>query len=179
MLAHPVMPFVTEELWQYVRSDGEGLLAGLVREPADEGAIDEQAERTLEWVIEATQALRRWRDEFDVPQGKVLRARLEHPVYAGDDGGLLLARAARLDLQGAGAGTVAIGVPGGSVTILEDIDLGARDARRERELAKLDAEIARSRAKLGNEQFLANAPPHVVAAEREKLAELERRRVPL
>jgi valyl-tRNA synthetase len=176
MLAHPVMPFVTEELWQYLRSDGEGLLAGLVREPADEVAIDEHAERTLEWVIEATQAVRRWRDEYDVPQGRVLRARIEHPQHAGDDGGPLLARSARLEVQPAGDGTVAIAVPGGSVTILEDIDLGAREARRERELAKLDAEIARSRAKLANERFVANAPPDVVAAEREKLDELERRR---
>jgi valyl-tRNA synthetase len=176
MLAHPVMPFVTEELWQYVREDGEGLLAGFVRERAGEDAIDTEAERTVEWVIAATQGVRRWRDEFDIPQGKVLRARLEHQLYAGEDGGPLLARAARLDLQRAGDGTVAIAVPGGSVTILEDIDLGARDERRRRELAKLDAEIARSFAKLGNARFIANAPTHVVAAEREKLAELERRR---
>jgi valyl-tRNA synthetase len=176
MLAHPVMPFVTEELWQYVRSDGEGLLAGVVREPAGEDAIDERAEHTLEWVIAATQAVRRWRDDFEIPQGRVLRARLEHPLHVLDEGGPLLARAARLDLQNVGGGATAITVPGGSLTILDEIDLGARDQRRQRELAKLDAEIARALAKLANEQFLANAPPHVVAAEREKLTELERRR---
>jgi valyl-tRNA synthetase len=176
MLAHPVMPFVTEELWQYVRADGEGLLAGVVRELVGEHAIDEAAEGTLEWVIAATQAVRRWRDDSEVPQGRVLRARLEHPLHAIDEGGPLLARAARLDLQNVGGGTTAITVPGGSVTILETIDLGARDERRSRELAKLDADIARVRAKLANEQFLANAPGRVVAAEREKLGELERRR---
>jgi len=173
MLAHPVMPFVTEELWRYVREDGEGLLAGVARPPIV-AALDEDAEAAVAWVIATTQAVRRWRDEFSVAQGKLLRARVD--VAAGPEAAALLARIARLELQDAGDGAATIAVPGGSVTILDGVEESAGAARRERELAKLEAEIARVRGKLSNERFVANAPAEVVAAEREKLAELERRR---
>jgi valyl-tRNA synthetase len=176
MLAHPVMPFVTEELWAYVREDGEGLLAAVVRSPAGDEALDEEAERTLEWVIAATPAVRRWRDEHSVAQGAPLAARLEHPRHAAD-GGPLLARMARLELHdGTAEGVATIAVAGGTVTILEGVDLAAHEGRRRRELAKLDAEIERLRGKLANPKFVENAPPGVVAGEREKLAELEHRR---
>jgi valyl-tRNA synthetase len=176
MLAHPVMPFVTEELWRHLREDGEGLLAGFVRQPLADETIDEDAERTLEWVIAATQAVRRWRDDFSVAQGVPLAARLDHPQFAAQ-GGPLLARMARLELRdAAGEGAATIAVEGGTVTILEGVDLAAHEARRGREREKLDAEIARVRAKLANPAFVAKAPPAVVDAEREKLAELERRR---
>jgi len=176
MLAHPVMPFVTEELWTHVREEGEGLLAAVVREPAGEAAIDEEAERTLEWVIAATQTVRRWRDDHSVAQGAPLAARLEHPRFAAH-GGPLLARMARLELGDRTAeGVATIAVAGGTVTILEGVDLAAHEERHRRELAKLDAEIERLRGKLANPKFLEHAPAHVVAGEREKLAELERRR---
>jgi len=176
MLAHPVMPFVTEELWRSVRAEGEGLLAGIVREPQGEGALDEDAERTLAWVIGATQAVRRWRDDFGVAQGARLAARLEAPPFA-VEGAALLARMGRLDLEeGSRAGVATIPVAGGAVVILEGVDLAAHEERRRREAAKLDAEIERVAAKLANPRFVENAPAAVVGAEREKLAELERRR---
>jgi valyl-tRNA synthetase len=84
---------------------------------------------------------------------------------------------ARLELRAApGDGAATIAVEGGTVTVLEGVDLEAHEARRGREREKLEGEIARVRAKLGNPAFVAKAPPAVVDAEREKLAELERRR---
>jgi valyl-tRNA synthetase len=175
MLAHPIMPFVTEELWSHLREDGEGLLAGVVREPAEVLAVDERAEAALEWVIGSTQAMRRWRDGFSVPQGSVLVVHVEHEL-AGSEAAELFARMARLELGGPGeAGAPTVPIPGGQVRVLSGADLAAVEERRERERAKLESEIARAEAKLANEQFVANAPAHVVEAEREKLAELRRR----
>jgi valyl-tRNA synthetase len=67
-------------------------------------------------------------------------------------------------------------VPGGAVTILDGVESSVAAERVERERARLDAEIARARARLADEGFVAKAPPQIVAAEREKLAELERQR---
>ena len=171
-VAHPVMPFVTEELWQYVREPAEGLLAGVVRAPREDSAIDADAEAALERVIGATQALRRWRNEVGVSPGVTVAARLEADGYA--ELRPLLSRIARVDLrEGGGDAVTSVAIPGGVLAILEGVDLAAHAQRRERERARLVAEIERLRAKLANDAFVANAPPAVVAAEREKLARLE------
>ena len=169
LLAHPIMPFVTEELWPHVREEGEGLLAGTVREPLPADARDEQAEESLARVIAATAAVRRWRNEVGAAPGATLAARLDAEGYDRE----LLARIARLELGAdAGEGLASIAVPGGSIAILAGVDLAAHEERLERERSRLDAEIARARAKLANEAFVANAPEAVVAAEREKLERL-------
>jgi valyl-tRNA synthetase len=171
-VAHPVMPFVTEELWQYVREPAEGLLAGVVRAPREDSAIDADAEAALERVIGATQALRRWRNEVGVSPGVTVAARLEADGYA--ELRPLLSRIARVDLREVGGDAVtSVAIPGGVLAILQGVDLAAHAQRRERERARLVAEIERLRAKLANDAFVANAPPAVVAAEREKLARLE------
>ncbi|HEX4034658.1 MAG TPA: valine--tRNA ligase [Solirubrobacteraceae bacterium] len=173
MLAHPVMPFVTEELWRYVRVDGEGLLAGATREAA-ELALDEEAEAALGRVMSATQAIRNWREQVAVKPGVALSARIEAAGYE-QETGPLLARIARLSLDGDGdAIAVAhVAIPGGAVAILEGVDLGAHSERQARERDRLQAEIDRLRAKLANDAFVRNAPPAVVEGERAKLAALE------
>jgi valyl-tRNA synthetase len=170
-LAHPMMPFVTEELWRYVAHDGEGLLAGVVRAPgADVVAFDEAAEVALERVISATQAIRNWRDEVGVKQGETLDARLDAEGW-GEEEAALLARIARLQLRASEAPAAAgIVIAGGVLSVLAGVDLGAHEERRTRERAKLVAEIERLQAKLANDAFVANAPADVVAREREKLA---------
>jgi valyl-tRNA synthetase len=171
-IAHPVMPFVTEELWRYVREPAEGLLAGVVRAPREHSAIDGDAEAALERVIGATQALRRWRNEVGVSPGVTVAARLEADGYA--ELGPLLSRIARLDLREEGGDAVTtVAIPGGVLAILEGVDLAAHAERRERERDRLVAEIERLRGKLANDAFVTNAPEAVVAAEREKLARLE------
>ena len=171
-LAHPVMPFVTEELWQYVREPAEGLLAGVVRAPRAHSAIDDNAEAALDRVIGATQALRRWRNEVGVSPGVAVAARLEADGYSHLRP--LLSRIARLDLrEDGGAAVTTVAIPGGVLAILEGVDLAAHAERRERERDRLVAEIERLRGKLANAAFVANAPEAVVAAEREKLARLE------
>jgi valyl-tRNA synthetase len=171
LLAHPVMPFVTEELWRYVREDGEGLLAGATRGTA-ETHVDEEAEDALGRVMAATQAIRNWREQVAVKPGLALAARIEAAGYEHENGPLL-ARIARLQLDGDGAAIAHVAIPGGAVAILEGVDLGAHAQRQERERARLSSEIERLRVKLANDAFVSNAPPEVVERERAKLAALE------
>jgi valyl-tRNA synthetase len=171
MLAHPIIPFVTEELWGHVPGT-EGLLAEARITDADPSLRDEAAEAEMAAVIEAVQALRSWRDEAGVKPGQVLPARID-----GLDGAAaLVARMARLDLDSEGEPTATVPVPGGTVEIragdLVDREAEARKAAADRE--RLRNEIARAEAKLGNEGFVAKAPPHLVDAEREKLERLRR-----
>jgi valyl-tRNA synthetase len=176
-IAHPVIPFVTEELWGHVPG-AEGLLMGR-RYPAPEPArIDGAAEEELGRAIAAIQELRGWRDRIGAAPSAVLPARLQADGYERTLDHV--ARLARLDLAGAnGAEPVAtVAIPGGAVAILpsEAVDLGAAQRRIDERRAWLDTEIARAEQKLTNEGFVAKAPDAVVEAERAKLAALREER---
>jgi valyl-tRNA synthetase len=175
-LAHPVIPFVTEELWGYL--GGQGLLAADVWPQAQEDLRDPEAEQVLARAIEAITLLRGWRDSVNAKAGLIVPARIAAEGY--DDTATLVARLARLELvsrNGAHAEAAVVAsvpVPGGAVEVLgaEGLDLDAAQRRREAERARLQSEIQRAQAKLDNEQFLAKAPAEVVAAERAKLERL-------
>jgi valyl-tRNA synthetase len=166
-LAHPMIPFVTEEIYGYTPG-AEGLLAGRVNGGAV-GTLDEGAEAALARTIEAVQAVRGWRYRARVEAGATLPARLAADGYA--ETSAHLARLARLTLSDDGGPPAAsIPIPGGTVEILAggEIDEERRAAQR----GKLQTEIARSESKLANDGFVAKAPPEVVQAERDKLARL-------
>jgi valyl-tRNA synthetase len=172
VLAHPLIPFVTEEIYSYVPG-AEGLLAARVREPLAAGS-DPAAEAELGRLIEAVQALRGWRNSAEVRPGQSLPARLNADGY--EQTATQLARLARLDFSetnGAEA-AAAIPIPGGVVEILAGagVDLGAAERKREAARATLQAEIERCERKLGNAGFVAKAPAAVVQSERDKLARL-------
>jgi len=169
MLAHPVIPFVTEELWCHVPG-AEGLLAQQRATGPDATLRDPAAEAEIAAVIAVVQALRSWRDDVGVPPGQVLPARID-----GLDGSAaLVARMARLDLDADGEATATIAVEGAIVEIragsLVDPQAEARQLAARRDL--LEAEIARAQGKLANQGFLAKAPAAVVDEERAKLARL-------
>jgi valyl-tRNA synthetase len=170
-IAHPMIPFVTEEIYRYIPS-AEGLLAaGLPDAPPV--ALDAKAEASVARVIEAVQALRGWRDFAGVRAAATVPARLAAEGY--EETGEHLARLARLTFTSDGAEPVAsVPVPGGTVEILpsDDVDLEGVGRRLAARRAKLEAEIERAERKLGNQGFVAKAPPDVVAAEREKLERL-------
>ncbi len=176
-IAHPLIPFVTEEIYSYVPG-AEGLLAGRV-DPGSAGERDERAEAVLADAIAAVQAVRAWRDSAEVKPSAVLPARLAAPGYEELAG--QLARLTRLELNGgngaaAGAEPVAaVPVPRGAVEILASahVDLGAAERKREAKRAELTAELERAQRKLSNQGFVAKAPPHVVQAERDKVASLQ------
>jgi valyl-tRNA synthetase len=170
-LAHPMIPFVTEEIWSYVPG-AEGLLAARVDVVVD--SVEEEAEAVVARAIEAIQAIRGWRVEAEVAAGAVLPARLVADGYEGMREHV--ARLGRLQWSVDGGDPVAlVAVPGGTVEMLpsDDLDLDVATRKREQERTRVQAEIDRSKAKLANEGFVAKARPEVVQAERDKLARLQ------
>jgi valyl-tRNA synthetase len=172
VLAHPIIPFVTEELWEHGAGGPDaGLLAAYVAQPADGAARDLDAERDIERVIATVQAVRSWRDAGGVKPGAFLAARIE-----GLDGLVpLVARLARLNpVEEHDRHPVAvIPVMGCQVELLEGVDPAEAAAKIEASRAALRGEIQRAEGKLGNAGFVAKAPDAVVAAEREKLERLK------
>jgi valyl-tRNA synthetase len=169
VLAHPVIPFVTEELWEHL-PDTDGLLAAHVRTPL-EVARDADAERAIELVIDAVQLVRSWRDAGRVKPGAFLTARFE-----GFDGGVALianlARLAPASADDAREPVATVSVKGRKIELLEGVDPEEVAARIASVRKSLAAEIARAEGKLNNQGFVAKAPDAVVAAEREKLDRL-------
>jgi len=171
-IAHPMIPFVTEEIYRYIPGS-EGLLAaGLPEVPAT--PVDETAEASVARVIEAVQALRGWRDFAGVRAAATVPARLAAEGY--EETGEHLARLARVAFTSDGAEPVAsVPVPGGTVEILpsDEVDLEGAERRLAARRAKLEAEIERAERKLANQGFVDKAPPEVVQAERDKLNRLK------
>jgi valyl-tRNA synthetase len=171
-IAHPVIPFVTEEIWSHIPG-AEGLLMGGAWPAADESLIDPAAEAELGRAIAAVQELRGWRDRIGAAPAAVLPARLEASGY--EQTAAHVARLARCEWSRDGAEPAAtIAVPGGAIAVLQSdaVDLGAAARRIAERRAWLDGEIERAERKLGNSGFVAKAPAAVVQSERDKLARL-------
>jgi valyl-tRNA synthetase len=176
--AHPVIPFVTEELWRLLPGSAGMLATGTLPAP-DPALADADAEAAMQRAIEAVRVLRGWRDSVGVRPGAVIPAVLSAEGYEATATRIgALARFA-FDGVGGAAEVASVAIPGGTVGVLEsgDIDLGAADRRLEQQRGTLREEIARAEKKLGNAGFVAKAPPAVVQTERAKLdrlrAELE------
>jgi valyl-tRNA synthetase len=178
-LAHPLIPFETEEIYAHVPG-AEGLLAA--RTPGPVAPVDEAGETAIASVIAAVQAIRTWRDTAEVKAGATVSARLEASGYS--ETVEHLARLARLELDGDGAGggsspapevVATVPVPGGTIEVLADdaLDLEAATRRLQAHRAELEQEITRAESKLANQGFVAKAPAVVVSAEREKLERLQ------
>jgi valyl-tRNA synthetase len=169
-LLHPVMPFISEEIWSYHPSR-RGHLAVHPFPEADESLRDPEAEAEVRAGIELTGRLRAWRDLVEAPAATVLPARAEGAAPQE-----FVGRLARFEFGEDGGDPVAAVGP---VKILasEEIDAEAIAARLEARRGELRSEVARAEGKLGNEKFVARAPADVVEEEREKLeryrAELE------
>jgi valyl-tRNA synthetase len=172
-LAHPIIPFVTEELWTYLGDAGE-LLAGCSYPQAVAALIDEDAEAEVARAIEAITLIRGWRDSVNARPGLIVPARLSAEGYSSTLEAV--GRLARLDLPAEDVGSVAsVSIPGGTLEVLsaEGLDLGAAERGRTAARTKLEGEIERVQRKLANAGFVAKAPAAVVAGEREKLARLQ------
>ncbi|HSI22307.1 MAG TPA: valine--tRNA ligase [Methylophilaceae bacterium] len=190
-LAHPVIPFITEELWQTVSKftgvEGETLM--LQRYPqVQPQKIDAAAEAWVATLKQAVDACRSLRGEMGVsPAQKV-------PLVAEGDQAMLegfapyLKALAKLsDMAIAGTlpdADAPVAVVGDFRLMLKiEIDVAAEKERLSKEIARLEGEIAKANAKLSNAGFVDRAPPAVVALEKERLANfnatLEKLRVQL
>ena len=162
-LAHPVIPFVTEELWAQLSDDL--LLASPFPDP-DPALRDEEAEADVAGLIEVVTALRGWRDSVGAKPSLAVRASLDGHEHTREH----IARLARLEwADGEEVATV------GPVTLhaTDGLDLAAAQERLAKRREKLQAEIDRVVRKLDNAGFVAKAPPEVVDGERSKLAALQ------
>jgi valyl-tRNA synthetase len=168
-MAHPLIPFVTEEIWSYLPGT-EGLLAAS-RWPSRDDATDPEIDARFHDAIETIRGIRAIRDALNVRPGAVIPARLS------GDADLIghIARLARLDLSADGEPAARHALPGHDFALLpsDDVDLeaGSRQAAERRKA--LEAEVKRAEGKLSNERFVAKAPEAVVQAERDKLAALQ------
>jgi valyl-tRNA synthetase len=183
---HPLMPFITEEIWQRV-----GPLAGrsgpsIMLEPwpvADAAARDPAIEAEMRWIMEFVLAVRRIRGEMDIAPSRRFDVLLAQ-ASASDLGRLArgrhwLERLANLGaLRALGSGETE---PESAVALLGEmrilvpmaglIDVAAEAARLEKRITRLRQDLAKTEAKLGNPSFVANAPATVVAQERARVAE--------
>jgi valyl-tRNA synthetase len=169
-MAHPVIPFVTEEIWSYLPGV-DGLLATTRWPERDAAAIDEEAEREVGAAIDAVKAIRGWRDGLGVRPGAVLPARLSGYDATADH----IARLARLEWRdGPEEPAARYPYPRGMFEVFatDELDLDAEERRAAERRAKLEAEIKRAEGKLSNERFVQRAPEAVVQAERDKLETL-------
>jgi valyl-tRNA synthetase len=173
-LIHPLMPFVTEEIYSYLRGElGDDAAEMLVVHPfpdVNPELVDEGAEAEVQAWIDLTRRVRRWRDLVGVAAASVLPARV-----SGGDGTPpheLVGRLARLSFDGAEGEALATFGP---VEILPSDEVDAEQVRRriaERRDA-LRGEVSRAEGKLGNAGFVDKAPADVVEAERAKLAQYQ------
>jgi valyl-tRNA synthetase len=173
-LLHPVMPFVTEEIWALMPGK-RGLLVVAEWPEADPTRVDEEAQAEIGRLIEAVTALRRYRDEVGAKPSAPLRGRLVAEGY--DAGRAHLARLARLELvedEGENGDVLAtVPIPGGGVQVLPSDAFDPAEAEK-RVAARRDAlraEIERAELRLANDKFLERAPAEVVEEERRKLGE--------
>ncbi len=168
-LLHPVMPFVSEEVWSYHPSR-QGHLAVNPFPEADTSLFDEEAEAEMGEAIDLTRNLRTWRDLVELASKSTLPVRTADPLPE------FVSRLARVEAADGSADPIAsVGVV--QILASPEIDAEAVAARLERRREELRSEVARAEGKLANEKFVARAPAELVEEERAKLerhrAELE------
>lgn len=178
-LAHPIMPFITEEIWQTVAPMTEKHGASIMLEayPKAQGdKLDEAAEAWVALLKQAVDACRRLRGEMGIsPAARV-------PLIATGDAGKLAAYAPYLKaLAKLEEVTIVADLPDADapVMLIDDfrlmlkveIDVAAEKERLGKEIARLENEINKANGKLNNQTFVARAPAAVVAQEKARVAE--------
>ncbi|MGA1360326.1 MAG: class I tRNA ligase family protein, partial [Gemmatimonadaceae bacterium] len=174
-LLHPIMPFVTESLWQRLPGTQSGAFLAVAPWPTAQGAAAPEGQE-FEVIREAIDAIRALRAEYGVQPGAGIRAHVS--THAARETLLrdaaLVQRLARCELDGAAApaGAAALAVlPSGlelSLPLAGMVDVAKERARLTGELEGLTKQLTGLRGRLTNESFTAKAPPAVVEAERAK-----------
>lgn len=180
-LLHPVVPFITEEIYAYLPGSGEAIIVAKWPE-YDEALSYPQEEKDVVFLMEVIRNIRNIRAEADVPNSR--KAELYFMTDNAEHESLLMTSEALLEKLASVSGVKTIekdAVGDGFISaVIEDaeiflsledlVDKEKEIARLQNEKKKIEKELARLNGKLGNEGFLKKAPEQVVAAEREKLA---------
>jgi len=189
LLLHPVMPFVTEEIWHALNEklEREDPKATIMLQPYPKFTardIRPEIEDRVDYLMEITRAVRNLRAEMNCPPSKEVNV-----IVFGSDGNLSLLREQERYLRalarvGAveyrtegdrpkGAATAVIGETEVYIPLGDMINLDEEKSRLTRELGRVEEELSRVRKKLGNSDFIAKAKEEVVRREKEKAAEFE------
>ena len=178
ILLHPIMPFITEELWQQTaKRDGQLMLTDWPGYGTD--LIDPAADREMNWVIALIEEIRSARQQMHVPAGlhlPMLQRTLDdagRTAWARNE--VMIKRLARIESLSEAddfpKGTITIPVEGGEfgLPLADIIDVDAEKARLQKTLDKLAKEIGGLQGRLNNPKFAENAPEEVVEEARDNL----------
>ncbi|HCW67332.1 MAG TPA: valine--tRNA ligase [Thalassospira lucentensis] len=186
LILHPVMPYITEELWDKISDNRSSMLMSASYPKYDEALIDRAAEAEVDLSIRLIGDIRGVRSEMNVPPGA------EVPIYLVDATDAMkaavsaqeaqvkrLARVAEIGFKGQGdveaiaKGAIQTVVDGVTVfvSVADFIDVAAEKSRLEKEIQGKAKYIKGQEGKLSNENFVSRAPDHIVATEKAKLEE--------
>ena len=183
---HPIIPFITEEIWQSVTPKLAFTENSLMQRPwprADDIVADDAASAEIEWFKNVLSGIRKIRSEMNISPGKTIpllfadgdasdRARVAK--FAAQIGFLARTEAPQWIEAGAAEPAAAAAVVGTlrvMIPLAGLIDLGAEKIRLAKEISRIEVEIKKCEGKLGNANFVANAPAEVVTQERQRIAD--------
>jgi len=185
-LAHPIIPFITEELWQKVAPVAglSGASVSISRYPeAQMNKVDEQALANVNQLKSLVDACRNLRGEMNVsPSTRMPLFALGNAEFMRANASVLQALAKLSDVKvfddeaawQAAAQAAPVAVVGETrLCLFMEVDVAAEKLRLSKEVARLQNEIAKAQGKLSNEAFVAKAPPAVIAQERQRVADFE------
>jgi valyl-tRNA synthetase len=190
-LLHPFMPFITEEIWQMIKSRAPELCGAqtimIASFPAeDQGLIDKDVEEEIETVQPIITKIRNIRAQYKIPTSKEIEkvrlvikdSRSKKTIEKGRAHIIKLARSKEVEIAAkpVPSSATAIAVVGNieiHVSLKGLIDVEKEKARLKKELEKTDAELKKVNAKLSNKGFVDHAKPELVEDERRKKGELE------
>jgi valyl-tRNA synthetase len=184
-LIHPLMPFITEEIWQQVapRAGVTGETIMTQAYPQASGDVDDDAIADMEWVKGFVLGIRQIRGEMDISPGKALPVLLQHASTLDRERverhARLIQRVGRVESvelladsdEPPAAATALLGELRLLVPMKGIIDVDAERARLDKQKQKVAGDLAKTVAKLANENFVNNAPAAVVTQEREREVE--------
>ncbi len=186
-LAHPLMPFITEEIWQRVAPLAAKQGETIMRQPypeADATLNNESAESEMKWVMDFILGVRTIRGEMNIAPGKPLPVSLQNggsldKQYLQRNAAYLnsLARLENITWLEEGqeapeSATALVGNMKVLIPMAGLINKEEEQARLNKQIEKIEKELARTQGKLNNENFIGKAPAAVVDKERQKVTEM-------
>jgi valyl-tRNA synthetase len=185
-LLHPIMPFITEELWEHLAGKDAGMLISAQWPVSEDASLDLGPSEEMEWLVQTISAIRALRAELNVPPAARVPLLIKdaEPVASKRIEGHRenFGRLARVDkfevVEALPPGGVQTVVDGATLILglSEVVDLPKERERLGKEIGKLDTELAKILAKLANANFLAKAKPEVVEEQRERQVDVTRDR---
>jgi valyl-tRNA synthetase len=185
-LLHPIMPFITEEVWEQLAGQSPGMLITARWPEFQRNSIDPEASAEMEWVVQAISAIRALRAEMNVPPAarvplliKDAESVAAQRIKKHREHFVRLARVERFEpVESLPPGGVQVVIEGATLILAlgQVVDIPKERERLGKEIRKMDAELAKIGAKLANANFLAKAKPEVIEEQRERQIDVTRDR---